>query len=295
MFSNPKRGNEVLLHLKNHGPLSTPIIQRMMNPWMRKNSVKKSLDVLRYNGLIRRWYILGGKSGLAFYEIAQSPEARETVASRLKCHPDELIKPFYRRQDLMHHQWTEYWIYRFQERYPEAEIIRESEIDSNEFAKQTLIVLSKDAREVYPDFLLVLPKEDGRGKCLVAVEIERTRKSAKRIRRKLKKYATETHIDGLLYVCEDGRLKTTIADLWANLTDHEILHIGFYRNYFLLLSSANGDHSQPFDGFMRMDFKYVNIDEWITILRTTKREHARKVKFENLGLHTQQNSAAEAN
>lgn len=294
MLTTSKRGNEVLLHLKNHGPLSTPIIQRMMNPTMWRNSVKKSLDILRQDGLIRRWYILGGQSGLAFYEIAQSPEAREAVAKRLDSHPDELIKPFYRRQDLIHHQWCEYWIYLFKQRYPEAEIIRESEIDDNEFAKERLIVID-DKREVYPDFLLVLTSEHGSRKTVVAVEIERTRKSNKRIIRKLKKYSTETTIDGLLYVCEGGRLSTTIGQLWQGLKDNEILHIAYYRDHFLLLSDAIGDLTYPFDEFLGLNRNVVKIDDWIGVLRTTKREFARSVKFKNLGLPTQQNSAQNPN
>ncbi|RYZ76403.1 MAG: hypothetical protein EOP05_05140 [Proteobacteria bacterium] len=172
--SNSKRSRDVLSALKNHGPLSAPVLAKIISPTMRLVAIKKSLAILREKGFVRRWSLNGASSGLAFFEIRQEPRSRVVVAQVLGCQPDQLIKPFYRRQDLIHHQWVEYWIYLIQGLYPDAEIVRESQLSRHETAGEILLLGLSDY-EVHPDFLVIFPPTAGKEITSVAIEIERTR------------------------------------------------------------------------------------------------------------------------
>ena len=186
-----------MLALKELGPSTVELLSLVTK--IPKKDLRQSIGILKRNGLVDM--LVGGES-LFFYQINQSKTAREAAAMVTGAEASELIRPLLRRQDRYHDQWCEYWAWQLRRAFPTVDIVREYQINSNEIASKVLLLKQVDY-ELMPDFLMFLPASNG-GRVTIAFEIERTRKSDKRLLRKFKRYMEETRIDGLIYVCDSA-------------------------------------------------------------------------------------------
>lgn len=233
----PKRGKEILYLIKTHGPLTIDLLYRMIFPLMTKQNIRKALQVLRRKNLIEA---VQSTTQTTFYMIAQGPVSRVKSAEVLECHAEEIKQPLLRKQDWYHNQWCEYWFMNMKKLFPNSRSIREGEINSDQVAKNILGLQNQDF-DLKPDFLLMIPKTENTESLNLAFEIERTRKSEQRLIRKLKKYLSETSIDGLIYICDSGRLSETIRLLYQNkLLAHSQRQKKFSENFFVFSDSLDG-------------------------------------------------------
>lgn len=236
-LKQPKRGKEILWLIKESGPLTIDLIFRMITPSMSKKNIRKSLQVLRDKNLIE---VVQSTTQITFYMVAQGPASRAKSAQILKCQPDEIKQPLLRKQDLFHNQWCEYWIMNMKRQFSNADIVREGEINSDHMAMNILGLRNQDF-DLRPDFLLMIPKTQTTEAVNLAFEIERTRKSEQRLIRKFKKYMGETSLDGLIYICDTGRLSETIRLLYQNkLLDRSQRLKRFGENFFVFSDSLDG-------------------------------------------------------
>ncbi len=236
-LKQPKRGKEILGLIKESGPLTIDLLFRMLTPSMSKQNIRKSLQVLRDKNLIE---VVQSTTQITFYMVAQGPTSRMKSAEVLGCHPDEIKQPFLRKQDWFHNQWCEYWILNMKRYFAGAKIVREGEINSDQIAMNVLGLKNQDF-DLKPDFLLMIPKTETTEPVHLAFEIERTRKSEQRLIRKFKKYMGETSIDGLIYICDTGRLSETIRLLYqTKLLTHSQRQKRFGENFFVFSDSLDG-------------------------------------------------------
>jgi hypothetical protein len=236
-LTQPKRGKEILWLIKESGPLTIDLLFRMLTPSMAKQNIRKALQVLRDKNLIE---VVQSTTQITFYMIAQGPASRMKSADILKCHPDEIKQPLLRKQDWFHNQWCEYWILNMKRYFPDSKIVREGEINSDQIAMNVLGLKNQDF-DLRPDFLLMIPKTETTEAVHLAFEIERTRKSEQRLIRKFKKYMGETGIDGLIYICDSGRLSETIRLLYqTKLVDRSQRQKRFGENFFVFSDSLDG-------------------------------------------------------
>lgn len=262
----PKRGKEVLQVIKDHGPLSLDILNRMIEPTMSKKNLRKSLQVLRRKNLIET---AQSTSHSTFYMISQCLASRSKSAEILNCDPEMIKQPLLRKQDWFHNQWCEYWILNMTKLFPEVQIIRENTIGSHQIAMNVLQIQNRDF-DLRPDFLLIFPKTEFKNSTYIAFEIERTRKSEKRLLRKFKKYMDGTHIDGLIYICDSGRLSETIRLLYqSKLVENSQRLKRFGENFFLFSDSLDGG-GPGLSRLFNNCGKPILFENWCGYLSTTK-------------------------
>ncbi len=270
-----EKGKAVLELLKVHGPLSIELIFRMLSPSMKKKKLRRCLASLRANGTIECRWVSQTK---IFYQLSQALPNRNRTAELLKCAPDELHQPTLSRQDWIHNEWSEYWIKLLCSLFPEADVIRERDISNSATAKRILLVNDFEF-ELLPDFMLLFPKSESGAPTAIAVEIERTRKSNSRIIQKLGKYANKTQIDGLIYVCDSGRLSETIRTLYSDKWSDNAFRIKHYSDSFFLFSDAINSCDEPLDRIFNAKAEKVSIVDWCGQLRKTKPTLRRNAHF----------------
>lgn len=174
---NRPRGREIVQLLLEHGPLSFGALNRMIEPRMRKKKLKETLLRLRRKGFVATRYVGEIK---VFYFISQQQANRIQLSKRLNCRPAELFQPPLSHRDWIHSEACEFWIFIFKRLFQDAEIIREREFSDHEFAKSILLIKNDDF-ELRPDFLLIFKKGADSEPVSIAVEVERTRKSNRRL------------------------------------------------------------------------------------------------------------------
>lgn len=273
----PKRncGIEILAALSKGSFFDIDTLQKMIEPTIQKKNLRQALGILRKKGLVD---MLVGDHRTFFYQLSQSDRVRNEVASKIGVHSSELVMPLFRRQDRYHNQWCDYWAARLKDAFPDVEIVREHTIGGHQLAKELL--LANDSNDdLLPDVLVVFPKTDTTERVAIAFEIERTRKSDKRILRKFKKYLNETRIDGLVYVCDSGRLSETIRTLYETKLLAKAHRVAHYKEHFFLLSSALSASPDPMATFQNVNRKPVSLVDWCNTLRSTKLRFRRETQF----------------
>ena len=162
--------------------------------------------------------------------------------------------------------------------FPESKIIHEDTIGSNQLAQDILHLKGRDF-DLMPDFLRILPKTETTEMTSIAFEIERTRKSDKRLMLKFEKYLNRTKIDGLIYICDSGRLSESIRLLYQNkllAKDHRVKH---YGNHFFLFSDSMAGGGPNLDRLMNANAEPVQLEMWCHTLQNTKWTLRRDTEF----------------
>ncbi len=269
------RGKDILSLLLNHGPLSFSAITKMLIPQMKKKKLKKCLLKLKRQGYISTRLVGDTKT---FYQLSQRQSNRIKTAKFLNCLPSNLVQPTFRHQYWIHTECCEFWIFHLSQAFPEAEIIREVDFYDSSVAQRIMLIDKKDF-ELRPDFLLIFPKTDNTERVSVAVEIERIRKSNRRLIDKLNKYTNKTIIDGLIYICESENLSETIRLLYKNKIVDKSYRVKHYSENFFLFSDAINTHDNPLERLYNSEQNPVNIVPWINYLKSTKRNFRRDHNF----------------
>lgn len=269
------RNKDILSVLKTHGSLSFSAIEKILYPSMKKKSLRKTIHLLRKRKAISSRTTNGGK---VFYQISQSQSGRNEAAKILKCNPGQLFQPVLNDREWIHTELTEYWISLLQRQFPEAVVIRERDFYNNEIAQRVMLI-KKDEFELKPDFLLLFRKTDACERVSIAIEIERSRKSGRRLAAKVKKYADKTFLDGLIYACDSDRISETIRLVYRNKILDRAHRIKHYADNFILLSDAINTHIEPLSQLYNSKEEPASIVDWVKYLRTTKRNFRRDSEF----------------
>lgn len=271
----PKRGRELLRIIGEHGPINIDLLQKIIQPTATKKNLRKSLAALQRKDLIEK---IHDGHHLTYYILSQSSPSRQRSSVALDCRPDEIKKPLLRRQDWFHNQWCEYWIAHIKRQFPTAQLVREYSIGGHDLAMNVLQIRPTDL-DVRPDFLLILPSaEDGKA-TYVAFEIERSRKSDERIMRKFRKYMDGTFLDGLIYICDSGRLSETIRLLYQSKLLVQSQRIKRYGENFFLFSDCLDGGGPELPRLLNAATKPVRLTDWCGYLQSTKWTKRRDEQF----------------
>lgn len=273
------RAPEILSVFKDHGQLTARTLNKMISPQMSHKKLVRALDRLLDKGVIDK---RGSDFPRPYYFLSQAAPARTECASILNCEPDQLIQPLLKRKDWYHQELCEYWIFQLKKLFPQAEVVRDREILKHEMASNIMFT-DRDGFDLFPDFLLIFPRVRREETVAVAVEIERTRKSNERLMRKLRSYMNATRVDGLLYVCDSGRLSDTIRMLYEKQTERKAIRSSHYSEYYFLFSDSIDTAVNPLERIFSANGKRVNLDEWIIPLLDNKWTLRRPAMFERRG------------
>lgn len=276
-MKRPQRGKEVFAIIQQSGPLTIDVLSRIVSPKMSKRNLRKCLQLLAKKGFIESFHY---SSQGTYYMVSQSLTSRTKAADFLSQPAEKLKQTLIRRQDLFHNQWCEYWIATIKRMYTESQIKRELEILNDSFAKNVLNLAYADY-ELRPDFLLTIPNTEMSNTVCIAFEIERSRKSDERILRKLSKYMDRTQLDGLIYICDSGRLSETIRLLYQNnLLPKSEKQKRFGENFFLFSDSLDGG-GEAFDRLFNACGKPTSFKNWCGYLGSTEWPKRRNEDLKN--------------
>lgn len=241
-----QRGKQVIHLLSEHGPLSLSGMRACLSPPIQRKRLYEVLSGLIKGGVVEKKQTnCMGKMAL-FYRLALKPE-QET---------------HFRRADFVHSESCAIWKEAFKHLVPQAQVLRDFEFNSHPVISQILMSQTDDY-ETRPDLMLLLRGEKASPLLAIAVEIERTRKSKSRIVRKLKKYATQTKLDGLIYVCEETPLKILFQDLYESRVLSNALRIKHYgKNFFMFVEHLENARPKRLEMANR-DGQRVFFDDWM--------------------------------
>lgn len=267
--------NEVLTLLRDHSPLTLEMLQRMTSPPIQKKNLRQAIGILKRKGIVE---MVVSDQKTFYYQLNNSSAVRNEVALRLKDDDTKSARPLLSRRNWIHNQWCEFWALIIKKAFPEVEIIREHEIESHGVAKSILQQAGKPL-DLMPDLLLIFPKTPTHEKVSIAFEIERTRKSDARIQQKLKTYIYESYVDGLIYVCDSGRLSETIRTLYQKKTIEKAHKKRGYTENFFLFSDSMSAGPSPLASFYNANGQPTSLINWCHKMRATKQQFRRDAQF----------------
>ena len=260
------RSREVLRLLSLYGPLHLYTMENLMSPAISRVKLRDVLLRLSRKGFISKRAEKMLHPETIYYEISRCEIALQSIAKFMKMSVESLRQPNFRRAELLHAQFCTIWAYKLKCLYPDALIVPDYKMTHDENAKE-LLQLDFREKDIYPDLLLVFPESDTSPSVGVAVEIERTRKSSKRLTKKIKKYTNLTLIDGVLYVCEKKSIPDVIRDIYKYHVMPMSYRIQHYEKNFFMFSHSISIDKIPDDKMLNGDSERVLFPDWIKYLR----------------------------
>jgi hypothetical protein len=244
------RSKQILKLLAEHGPLSSRTLQIILQPAIQSRRLRDSLKRLSDRGYISRRYdrIFGGAG--CVYQITRDQDHWPAIHQQLGNADSEVFEQIYfSHRELHHMQSCAIWAEALRQWLPEAAVKRDHVYSRDQALLKDLML--KDSDSTLPDILLIVPTENPRVQVRVAVEIERTRKTERRLAQKLSKFAAKSCLDGVIYISESDRILDVIRAIYSSRLMKKALRISHYGQHFLMLS--RGEKTQ--DG---ADLKMAN-------------------------------------
>ncbi len=277
-FQLKQRGLQILGLLKRHGPLSSRGLLQLLSPPIQERRLHASLARMVKCGLItKRMERLFRGTGV-FYQISQKNVVSAAIAVTLGCEQSEVKQPYFISRELLHSESCAMWIHYLEQEFPDALVIRDFEFSRNADAVEILYV-EEDDFEFVPDILLIFPRTENTPMVSVGVEIERSRKTELRIRNKLKKYANETLLDGVIYLCESDDVSNEIRRVYRSSVLGKSIRINHYGNNFLLTQDELLNSKKNKIKMLNVKTQIIFIKEWVCTLRKFDRADRRDENF----------------
>lgn len=259
------RRGDVLRLLVEHGAMSASAIMACIDPPIRPRRFREVIARLRRYRWIHAMRTFDDTRGPLYYFIRTDARARRAVADHLGIGMSDIRPPFFRRIELIHSDHCALWKEFLRRRFPNALILRDHEFHYLDVGNK-LLMSHREDNDVNPDMLLVFRRPEFSRPVSIAVEIERTLKGQARLARKLKKYACETYLDGVIYFCEAEVRQVKIKESYRSnvlVETNRISHFG--ENFALLTDSAfRGFANEP--EMFNADGKRVSLNDWVSTL-----------------------------
>lgn len=265
------RSPQVLRLLHEHGPLSHRGLRAILEPPISLRSLQDVTKRLYQKGLlIKRFDYLPYRNLPGVYELPQSDLGRNKISKILKVSPDDLIQPYFKNQELHHSEQCAIWTEYLKKMFPDAEVIRDFKIHKHKLAKDILATDLQEILEIVPDILLIFKNTQHDLPVSVAIEVELSRKTDKRLIKKLRKYCMGCYLDGVVYVCSKNSLSTTLQSLYKNKLHAKNLRTGQYGNNFFLFCENKFDAKTCEPKLFNTLNEPVSLQSWVQYFKDKK-------------------------
>jgi hypothetical protein len=127
---------------------------------------------------------------------------------------------------------------------------------------------------------------DNNSPVYIAVEIERNPKSKDRLVNKLRKYAAETRLDGVIYICETDALSERLRSVYNSIVLERALRIRQYGKNFILFTDGTLDPVTKTPFLFNADLDSIALNSWTNSLLKTKCVDRRNTHFASPGVCT---------
>lgn len=273
-----ERRRQVLELLSEHGPLSARGIGACLNPPIGARNLRDVLKRLHDRGILARRVDRGGGNTRIFYQIGQNPRAQTLASDILRMSATALNQRHFRYAELIHSEDCAAWCELLRHLFPGAIVLRDYQLTSIPDTAAILMSYGEE-HEFLPDLLLALPINGSERKVYVAVEVERTVKAEKKLFRKLRKYAEQTKLDGMIYVCNQASLQEKLLRIYQSKVLCHARRINHYGNNFFLLSDGTRSGEPGLPLMFNSAMENVSLMEWMRVLRETKDGGRNDAKF----------------
>ena len=270
------RGRRILQLLKLYGPLSFRGVKAMIEPKMQDRRIHDAIARIYRNGLIEKRQERVFRGAGVFYQLSQHRKSVEKLTDLLQCCSNELKQPYFRSRELIHTEACALWTYQLKTWFPDAIIIRDYQFHSMPVAHEVMLTDRNDF-DLRPDILMLLNQDDAKQRVVIAFEIEKSRKSERRLRAKLTKYANETALDGLVYLCDSDEVSEPVRRIYESRIMKKSNRISHYGENFFLFQNVKSVYETKNPLTFRNYLKPVSFNAWINELRRTamnsRRDH----------------------
>jgi len=264
-----KKSKEVLRALHENGPMTIKTMSRLLNPTFSMRGAQRITKHLFDLGLVEHLHGGLAKNVGHYFQLSSNLYARKQIAEHLNVNIEDFRGLRIRTQELQHWQDCILWADRFKHLIPDSEIIKDFRIVREHAALKMLIVKPTDF-EMLPDFIIKMPITGGYGFSHIAVEVERTIKSRKRLFRKLDKYASKSKLDGVLYICETDGIGELIFDVYNSRVFEKATRIGHYGSNFLVVTRNEIPNKSIIPKLHNSNGKNIFFENWIHFLRSNE-------------------------
>lgn len=276
-FNKIKKGNDVLIALKNYGPLTRKTLSQLVPGIKNERNFRRTLNLLCEKKLInKRFENLNGGQGTV-YQLNQNEGIRNILSAYLDCQSDDLLQREFRYRELYHEQIAATLAYSLKAMFPRASVYRDYQLHLDSRIQNVLPLVNNNdfAR---PDILLSFWNNVGHS-VSVAFEFERTAKAKHRLVHKLKSYATESRLDGVFYIGTSEQIITNLREIYVDKVLEKSLRVKHYGNNFLLCSTFAGDIKNSLSLCLNAEMKTLKLLDWINVLTTNKEVERRNSAF----------------
>lgn len=263
------RGEQVIRLLTIHGALSFGALRRILNPPITEKRLRDVLARLVKSGLIRRRLIHQNGGSASYYDIAEPQRS-------------DLCLPTVHSFLLTHNDLCALAVELLRKSFPEASYVREHDIPRTK-EHRNVMKYENGTRDALPDVLMVVPPHASGGATYIAVEIERSTKSTKRLLKKFSKYGTRTLLDGVLYLSEDVRVLSALASRYQLSAAHRSLRVRHYKDHFFMVAGCPTKQLLEFSNPRTSLNRPVSLHSWIHTLVSTPMSKRRDAAFPDSG------------
>lgn len=228
-----KKSRDILLALKQYGVMSRKTLQKVVPDIKKERNFRIYLKNLCQKQLIvKRLENINGSVGV-FYQLNQSEKIREILAAYLDCEPNQLWQREYRYKELFHEQTAILIAFYLNTNFPDAIVLREHELPRSAEAQK--VIPNLDLMDQLKPDVLMLSLDVTKTKIVsIAFEFERSVKTKNRLLNKLKFYASQTHIDGVVYIASADRIVNNLSEIYDSRVLEKAIRIKHYGKNFLL-------------------------------------------------------------
>lgn len=261
-----ERGRQILQTLFENGPSSSATLRAVIEPPMNERKMNAAIRRLRDLGLVRNRHTSVRSFAGRYHELA-SGDGHRMILSQLLNTPLERFKTIPGGTEALEH-WQEctVWAKRLHTLFPDAKVVRDFELAKNAALLERTRLTGAEG-ELLPDLLLCFPRiRADLDPLFVGIEIERTQKSRQRIGQKLRRFATQSALDTVLYLCPRPKLGQKIAQSFVVKKCAEVFRIEHFANNFLLIADSQRQNAHEIHALNPFG-EAIALTEWIQFIR----------------------------
>ena len=264
------RSKQVLRALYEHGPLTNATLRQVISPVMSARRVNEVLQRLTSVGLVKKRHSSVSKHAGRYIQLSEGTGAKTLLSEILNVSEESFERIPGGTEALEHWQDCVIWSKRLSDLFPNVKVISDFKIAQDKSAREILLIPDEADVDLLPDLLLRIPSIHLGKTVNIAVEIERSMKSKYRLAKKLKKFASRSRLDGVLYICSHTKISESLQRVYMIQVLPVALRIQHYGDNFLMFLNTQNLSTISEYSLLSTQAKNVLLSSWIHFLRSTE-------------------------
>lgn len=271
------RAPQVVKALYNYGPLNVNALSEILEPPMKARRTQDCLQRLVKRGLIIRCNKIDNHFSKNYFQLSTSGIVKHEISKIINIDPNKLNIPNFRAHDIEHSVSCGFWANYFNRHYPDADIIRDFHLGTNENILNRLMV-GKDI-EFYPDITVTYKSNAINDYVTIAVEVEKTPKARSRIFKKLNKFSTRSLVDGVIYICPTHSIIDLVNGVYSSRLKSEARRIRQYGDFFLMFTNSYTPDANECTKMISSSGDAISLKKWMSVLENNLWQKRRNQMF----------------